>query len=309
VPKDNSAPEPQFQVVPAGRPSAAAVKFFRIRDFGKYQHYKDRNPPWVKLYGELLEDYEFQQLPISARYLYIHLTWLASKTGNKIPNDPAWVAGRINAEGPVDLDLLFREGWLEAWRPRPEESYVAGEQLSLPEGAPPTPSANSAESAASADDSKLLASCYQVASTETETETETHTEADTEPASAGVGRKCVCCGSNVFSRFSYQEALDLVRRWKAEGRRVGGRPIENVGGLARTLHQEGTADAEIAEMLRPPPPKREFTTEPCPRCFGTKMEVVPGKGARDCPGCLDELGHRTGLKPKEGNLDGRADDG
>lgn len=309
MPEDNTAPAPQFQVVTSSRPAAAAVKFFRIRDFKKYQHYKDRNPPWVKLHGELLDDYEFQQLPVSARYLYLHLTWLASKTDNKIPNDGAWVAGRLGLEAsPVgaDLDYLYRGGWLEAWRPRAGESYAPGEQLDLPETPEPTPPP---ESAGSASASKVLATCYQVASTETETETEAqqHTETDTGAASAAV--LCVCCQKKVLSRFSFDHALQLARRWKAEGRRVGGRLIENPGGLARTLHQEGTADAEIAELLRPPPPRREFTDEPCPSCLGTKTQVVAGKGARDCPDCLDERGKRTGKKPKEGNLDGRCDDG
>lgn len=307
MPEDNKAPAPQFQIVANTRPAAAtAVKFFRIRDFRKYQHYRDRNPPWVKLHGEVLDDYEFQQLPTSARYLFLHLTWLASKTDNKIPNDATWIERRLNADVPVGSDLatLFREGWLEAWRPRPEDAYAPGEQLDLPEAAP---AANVSEQAASGDASKTLASCYQLASAETETEAERqqHTEADTGAASAA--KLCVCCNKTVISRFTYQDAFVLVRKWKAEGRLVGGRPIENVGGLARTLHQEGTADAEIELLLRPPPPvpKREFTDEPCPSCFGTGMESAPGKGARRCEVCVDEAGKRTGKRP----MPARVDDG
>lgn len=100
------------------------------------------------------------------------------------------------------------------------------------------------------------------------------------------------------SEFSYGEALELARRWKAEGRLVGGRRIENPGGLARTLHREGTADEEIRLLLRPPP-RREFTDEPCPAYHGSKMEAVPGKGARPCPACVDELGRRTGRRAKD----------
>lgn len=306
MPEDNKAAAPQLQVVAERRPAAAAAKFFRIRDFRKYQHYKDRNPPWVKLHGELLDDYEFQQLPLPARYLFLHLTWLASKTDNKIPNDGAWIAGRLGADASAgaDLELLHREGWLEAWAPRAGESYAPGEQLDLPEPAPP---ANPSAPPASGGASTLLASRYQVASAETEAEAQQHTEADTGAASAA--RPCECCQKKVLSRFTFDDALRLARRWQREGRLVGGRRIENPGGLARTLHQEGTADAEIAELLRPPPPAREFTGEPCPSCYGTKMQTVAGKGARPCPDCVDERGQRTGKKPKEGNLDGRADDG
>lgn len=295
MPQDNTAPEPRLQAVPDQRP-AAAVKFFRVRDFEKMQHYKNRNPPWVKLYRELILDYEFQQYHEVVRFHGIALLILASESGNKIPNDPRWVAGRIGAHEPVDLDLLFRLGFLEAWCPRPQDSYQAGEQLEFAE----SPAEEAAPAAAPAADaskvaSKLLARPAS-AETDTETETEAHTETDTAPASAG--RLCGCCRVSVCSEFSYGEALELAKRWKAEGRLVGGRRIENPGGLARTLHREGTADEEIRLLLRPPP-RREFTDEPCRTCHGGKMETVPGRGARPCPDCVDERGVRTGKRAKD----------
>jgi hypothetical protein len=310
VPEDNTAPAPQFQVVAGGRPAAAAVKFFRIRDFNQFQHYKDRNPRWVKLHGEQLEDYEFQQLPDATKFHALALTYLASRTQNKIPNDPGWVAAKIGATEPVNLALLWEAGFLEPWQPRPQEPGPGVQMELREEGAA---RANPDGETGSGGASEVLALCYQDASkvlaqnrTETETEAETHTEADRAPASAG--RVCECCGVCVFSEFSFQDAFATVSRWKAEGRRVGGRLIENAGGLARALHKEGTADAEIALLVHPPP-KREFTQEPCPTCFGTKVQTVEGRGARPCPDCLDEQGRRTGRKPQEGNLDGRVDDG
>jgi hypothetical protein len=101
----------------------------------------------------------------------------------------------------------------------------------------------------------------------------------------------------VFSEFSYEQAFALVSIWKREGRIVSGRPIENPGGLARKLHVEGTADAEMRLMLNPPR-RREFTDQPCTRCFGAGMETVPGKGARACEHCRDEQGQRTGREPR-----------
>ena len=97
------------------------------------------------------------------------------------------------------------------------------------------------------------------------------------------------------SEFTLAEAVRLVERWRAEGRLVGGRPVENVFGLARTLHREGTADEEIRLLVRPPP-RRVFAEEPCPVCYGSKFETVAGKGARDCTACVDELGRRTGRR-------------
>lgn len=293
--QDNTAPEPRFEVVQDRRPAAAAVKFYRIRNLERYQHYKERNPPWVKLHSELLDDYEFQQLPDASRYHYLHLTLLASKTGNKIHNDPVWVARRIGASDPINLSLLFEAGLLEPWTPR-AQAPAPGEQLALPE--PEVGAANPSVPTGSTDASNMLATCLQVASTETETEVETEAHTETDTGAASAARLCGCCSQSVCSEFSYGEALALAQAWKAEGRLVGGRRIENPGGLARTLHREGTADADIRKLLRPPP-RREFTDEACPSCLGTLWQTVPGEGAKKCPDCRDEAGRRTGKRAKD----------
>ena len=69
----------------------AGTRFFRVHDFEKYQHYKKRTPPWVKLYGSLLDDYSFAGLPDHSKWFAVALLILASRTDNQIPNDPAWV--------------------------------------------------------------------------------------------------------------------------------------------------------------------------------------------------------------------------
>lgn len=316
----DAKPEPRFEVVPDRRPAAAAARFYRIRDFEKLQHYRDRALVWVKLYVEQLDDYEFIQLPDATKYHVHALMLLAARSGNKIPNDPLWVAARIGASEPVDLPLLVAHGFLEEWKPRPQDSYEAGEQPPLPgdwaggESAAPQVAAPAAQEsragataevnpdgpAASEPASNLLATCYQDASkllAQIRSE-ENREDTDTDTAPASAGRLCDCCGVSVCSEFSFPEAAELVKRWKAEGRLVGGRPIENVFGLARTIHREGTADEEIRLLLRPPP-RREFTDEPCPTCLGTKFETAPGRGARPCPACVDEAGRRTGKRAKD----------
>lgn len=43
---------------------------FRVRNWAQFQHFKDRRPPWIKLYRELLENKEWHRLePISAKLL------------------------------------------------------------------------------------------------------------------------------------------------------------------------------------------------------------------------------------------------
>lgn len=43
------------------------------------QHYKDRSPPWIKLHKKLLDNYDFQSLPVASRALAPMLWLLASE--------------------------------------------------------------------------------------------------------------------------------------------------------------------------------------------------------------------------------------
>jgi hypothetical protein len=88
------------------------MAFFSVKNFEKFQHYKDRAPPWIKLYNELLDDYEFGLLPDASKMHLIAIWLLASRSENKIPFDPAWVARRINATEKVNLRLLEERGFI-----------------------------------------------------------------------------------------------------------------------------------------------------------------------------------------------------
>jgi hypothetical protein len=125
--------------------------YFGVKNLEKFQHYKDRNPPWIKLYNELLDDYEFACLQDASK-LHLILIWLlASRSDNRIPFNEKWVAAKINASEPVDLDALVSSGFLFVY-----------------------------DSA-----SNVLAPCKQSARPETETETETETEGEKETDSRG----------------------------------------------------------------------------------------------------------------------------
>lgn len=93
------------------------MTFFSVKNFEKFQHYKDRAPPWIKLYNELLDDYEFGRLQDASKMHLIAIWLLASRSENKIPYDPEWISRRINATDPVDLDALQRAGFIVVDQP------------------------------------------------------------------------------------------------------------------------------------------------------------------------------------------------
>lgn len=50
------------------------------KNWTTFQHYKDRNPPWIKLHRDLLIDKEFMRLPLASKALAPLLWLLASES-------------------------------------------------------------------------------------------------------------------------------------------------------------------------------------------------------------------------------------
>lgn len=124
------------------------MEFLVPKDWGRFQHYSKRNPPWIKLHFDLLDNPDFQRLPIASRALAPMLWLMASKYEDaKIP----YVVG----------DIAFRirqpESFIEeALKPLIEKNFFQVLQ----------------------DASNMLANGQQCATPETEKEGET--KADTE---------------------------------------------------------------------------------------------------------------------------------
>lgn len=122
------------------------MKYLKVKNWEKHQHYKDREPTWIKLHRELLNDYQFSLLPDLSKAHLMMIWLLASQTENKIPNDARWISQKIGATDKIDLNILISQGYLE------NHSVDTEENKSL----------------------------YQPASPETEVETEVETQEQTE---------------------------------------------------------------------------------------------------------------------------------
>lgn len=91
------------------------MRYFRVAEFARLQHYKSQNeaaPRWIKLYRDLLHDYQFLQLPDAAKAHLVMIQLLYSQSQKPLPCDPRWLAARIGAQSPIDLDRLLAGGWL-----------------------------------------------------------------------------------------------------------------------------------------------------------------------------------------------------
>ena len=85
----------------------------KIKNWSKFQHFKDRRPPWIKLYRELLDDVEWHELdPLASKVLV--MCWLiASEDDGNIP-DVKKLAFRLRMPEKQTKECVSRlSHWLE----------------------------------------------------------------------------------------------------------------------------------------------------------------------------------------------------
>lgn len=109
-------------------PSAPA-RFFRVRNFERFQHYTDRRPPWIKLYRDLWDDPRFHDLSVAHRYMLIALFVVASQHENLVPFNDKWLRSKLMVNQAIPLQLFIDTGWLELAEQDASKALAAGEML------------------------------------------------------------------------------------------------------------------------------------------------------------------------------------
>ena len=104
-------------------------EYFSVKSWDSFQHYKDRNPPWIKLHNHLLDNYEFECLPDASKAHLLCIWMLASRTQNKMPMDPQWIKRKIGASSSVDLNVLVEYGFIELIQELPSAEQGASKPL------------------------------------------------------------------------------------------------------------------------------------------------------------------------------------
>jgi len=107
------------------------MEYFKVKNLQKFQHYKDRCPPWIKLHSSILDDYEFGLLPDNCQHQLIFIWLLASKCENRLPLDEAWLQRKLPIKGKMNLKPMFKYGFLILLSP---SEQLASELLQEDEG-------------------------------------------------------------------------------------------------------------------------------------------------------------------------------
>lgn len=103
------------------------MTYLGVKNLEKYQHYKDRDPKWIKLYYSILDDEAFIFLDEVDRCRYMTCLVLASRTNNKIPSDPTYLKKVMRLDRAPDLSRLLSCGLLYAYdtsSPRLDKDYT-----------------------------------------------------------------------------------------------------------------------------------------------------------------------------------------
>ncbi len=89
------------------------VQYFRFTNWGKYQHYKKRSPPWIRLHNSLLRSRSFMGLTEAVRWHAVGLMLVASQHGNVIEWDVRWLRLELKCKAAIDFTALFASGLIE----------------------------------------------------------------------------------------------------------------------------------------------------------------------------------------------------
>lgn len=102
----------------------------RIKNWTKFQHFKDRRPPWVKLYRDILDDLEWHELdPLAAKVL-VMLWLIASEDDGRIP-DTKTLAFRLRLTEIKTKEIVSK---LSHWMEQDDINVISTRyQVDLPE--------------------------------------------------------------------------------------------------------------------------------------------------------------------------------
>lgn len=86
---------------------------YRIKNWSKFQHYKDRNPPWIKLHVELLASEDWVTLADASKLLMVVCMVIAARENGLIPGNADYIKRVAYLDKRPDLTPLIQCGFLE----------------------------------------------------------------------------------------------------------------------------------------------------------------------------------------------------
>lgn len=86
---------------------------YKIKNWSLFQHYKQRNPPWIKLHFGMLSSQDWVMMDDQSRVLAIACMLIASRNGGKIPDDLDYIKRVAYLKTKPNLKPLIECGFVE----------------------------------------------------------------------------------------------------------------------------------------------------------------------------------------------------
>jgi len=118
-----------------------AKQYIIIKNHGKFQHYKERKPIWIKFYLELLDnddpyDTAYTDLTDTEKCHLHHLWLLAAKCDNRIPYVEKWLNEKLNIKSKLSVKALIDSGFISVVDENDTELIKPAPQLNKPASKP-----------------------------------------------------------------------------------------------------------------------------------------------------------------------------
>lgn len=112
----------------------AAASYFRVRNWSRYQHYRDRNPPWIKLHVEIFTSEDWVMLADASKLLALVCMVIAAKHDGRVPNNPHYIKRIAYLDSLPNLKPLIECGFLENTLAEDTETLAAARPEKETEG-------------------------------------------------------------------------------------------------------------------------------------------------------------------------------
>jgi hypothetical protein len=89
------------------------TEYFQIKNWGRYQTYKDRSPPWCKLHWEILTSEDWVMQTDVCKLTMVVCILVGTRHKGRVPNNPDYIKRIANLETAPNLNSLIECGFLE----------------------------------------------------------------------------------------------------------------------------------------------------------------------------------------------------
>src|ERR1035437_8598213 len=84
----------------------------RIKGWERFQHFKDRKPPWIKLYRDILDDLQWHELSGDDAKMLVMLWLIGSENDGSLPTEKELAFRLRTAEKSIKSSVSRLSHWL-----------------------------------------------------------------------------------------------------------------------------------------------------------------------------------------------------